>query len=91
VTLCEEFSPIVFEDIRFDRRAYDPWLAYGQSKTANILFAVEATTRWASDGITVNALIPGMIQTNLSHYLPQEELDRAKIALTARRLGSDRI
>ncbi len=70
------FSPIVFEDIHFHRRAYDPWLAYGQSKTANILFAVEATRRWASEGITVNALMPGMIQTNLSHYLPQEELER---------------
>jgi NAD(P)-dependent dehydrogenase (short-subunit alcohol dehydrogenase family) len=70
------FSPIVFEDIHFHRRAYDPWLAYGQSKTANILFAVEATKRWASDGITVNALMPGMIQTTLSRYLAQDELDR---------------
>ena len=34
---------------------YDPWLAYGQSKTANVLFAVEATRRWAGDGITANA------------------------------------
>ena len=36
-------SPVVFDDIHFARRAYDPWLAYGQSKTANVLFAVEAT------------------------------------------------
>ncbi len=69
------FSQVVFEDIHFQRRAYDPWLAYGQSKTANILFAVEATKRWASDGITVNALMPGLIQTNLSRHLPQEDLD----------------
>ena len=40
-------------------RAYEPWAAYGQSKTANVLFAVEATRRWAGDGITVNALMPG--------------------------------
>ena len=38
---------------------YDPWSAYGQSKTANVLFAVEATRRWADDGITANALMPG--------------------------------
>ena len=36
----------------------DPWLAYAQSKTANILFAVEAARRWATDGIAVNALRP---------------------------------
>ena len=35
-------SPVVFEDISFQRRGYDPWLAYGQSKTANVLFAVGA-------------------------------------------------
>src|SRR4029450_1682131 len=50
-----------FDDLDFERRPYDPWLAYGQSKTANILFAVEAAKRWASDGITANALNPGRI------------------------------
>src|SRR6476620_10088483 len=44
-------SPVVFEDLQFDERPYDPWLAYGQSKTANALFAVQATRRWAGDGI----------------------------------------
>ena len=58
-------SPVVFDDINFSFRPYDPWLAYGQSKTANILFAVEATQRWAKDGITANALHPGSILTNL--------------------------
>ena len=36
-------SAVIFEDINFASRPYDPWLAYGQSKTANVLFAVEAT------------------------------------------------
>ncbi len=36
-------SPVIFDDINFASRPYDPWLAYGQSKTANVLFAVEAT------------------------------------------------
>jgi len=62
-------SPVVFEDIHFERRPYDPWLAYGQSKTANVLFAVEAARRWADDGITANALMPGGIVTNLQRYM----------------------
>jgi NAD(P)-dependent dehydrogenase (short-subunit alcohol dehydrogenase family) len=63
----------VFDDIDFLRRPYDPALAYAQSKTANVLFAVEATRRWSEDGITANALHPGAIaDSNLSrHYDPQ--------------------
>jgi NAD(P)-dependent dehydrogenase (short-subunit alcohol dehydrogenase family) len=71
-------SPVVFEDIHFEHRPYDPWLAYGQSKTANVLFAVEATKRWADDGITTNALMPGGIRTNLQRYVSDEELDRMR-------------
>ncbi|MFK0045920.1 SDR family NAD(P)-dependent oxidoreductase [Streptomyces sp. NPDC090741] len=61
-------SPVVFDDVNFAFRAYDPWLAYGQSKTANVLFAVEATRRWAADGITANALMPGAVYTNLQRH-----------------------
>jgi NAD(P)-dependent dehydrogenase (short-subunit alcohol dehydrogenase family) len=71
-------SPVVFEDIHFEHREYDPWLAYGQSKTANVLFAVEAAKRWAGDGITVNALMPGGIRTNLQRYVTDEDLDRMR-------------
>jgi NAD(P)-dependent dehydrogenase (short-subunit alcohol dehydrogenase family) len=61
---------IDFDDIAFERRPYERWLAYGQSKTANILFAVEASRRWAADGITTNALNPGRIPgTGLLRYL----------------------
>jgi NAD(P)-dependent dehydrogenase (short-subunit alcohol dehydrogenase family) len=63
-------SPVVFDDLDFDRRPYDPALAYAQSKTANVLFAVEATRRWAADGITANALHPGaIVDTNLSRHI----------------------
>jgi NAD(P)-dependent dehydrogenase (short-subunit alcohol dehydrogenase family) len=66
-------SPVIFEDINFTSRPYDPFLAYGQSKTANVLFAVEATRRWAGDGITANAVHPGAIlATNLSRHLRPE-------------------
>jgi NAD(P)-dependent dehydrogenase (short-subunit alcohol dehydrogenase family)/ribosomal protein S18 acetylase RimI-like enzyme len=62
-------SPVVFDDIDFAFRDYDPFGAYGQSKTANVLFAVAASTRWASDGITANALMPGGIATNLQRHV----------------------
>ena len=71
-------SPVVFDDIHFQRRDYEPWAAYGQSKTANVLFAVEATRRWADDGILVNALHPGGIRTNLQRYVTEEELARLR-------------
>jgi NAD(P)-dependent dehydrogenase (short-subunit alcohol dehydrogenase family) len=61
-------SPVVFDDLNFAFRPYDPWLAYAQSKTANILFAVGATRKWAADGITANALMPGAIYTNLQRH-----------------------
>jgi NAD(P)-dependent dehydrogenase (short-subunit alcohol dehydrogenase family) len=79
-------SPVVFEDIHFARRDYHPWLAYGQSKTANVLFAVEATRRWADDGITVNALMPGGIRTNLQRHTSDAEMDAM---LAARGLTAD--
>jgi NAD(P)-dependent dehydrogenase (short-subunit alcohol dehydrogenase family) len=67
-------SPVVFDDINFASRPYDPWLAYGQSKTANVLFAVEATRRWGGDGITANAVHPGAIATNLSRHMSAQAL-----------------
>jgi NAD(P)-dependent dehydrogenase (short-subunit alcohol dehydrogenase family) len=63
------YSPVVFDDLHFRFRPYDPLLAYGQSKTAAILFAVGATARWAADGITANALNPGAIATNLQRHV----------------------
>jgi NAD(P)-dependent dehydrogenase (short-subunit alcohol dehydrogenase family) len=63
------YSPVIFDDLHFRFRPYDPLLAYGQSKTAAILFAVGATARWAADGITANALNPGAIATNLQRHV----------------------
>lgn len=59
---------IDFEDPYFERRPYDAGHAYGQSKTANVLFAVAAGERWRADGITVKAVMPGGIWTNLQRY-----------------------
>jgi NAD(P)-dependent dehydrogenase (short-subunit alcohol dehydrogenase family) len=66
---AHQFSPVVLSDVDFENREYDPWLAYGQSKTANVLHAVEITRRWADDGIVANALHPGAIPTRLQRYV----------------------
>jgi NAD(P)-dependent dehydrogenase (short-subunit alcohol dehydrogenase family) len=63
---------VVFDDIDYAFRDYDPFGAYGQSKTANVLFAVEVTRRWADDGITANALMPGAIFTRLGRHIEQK-------------------
>jgi NAD(P)-dependent dehydrogenase (short-subunit alcohol dehydrogenase family) len=62
-------SPVIFDDLDYAFRDYDPFGAYGQSKTANVLFAVEASRRWAPDGITANALMPGGIATDLQRHV----------------------
>ena len=68
-------SPIVFDDIHFERREYDPQAAYAQSKTADSLFAVEATRRWAADGIVANAVNPGGVATGLQRDFTQKQKD----------------
>ncbi|WP_055588985.1 SDR family NAD(P)-dependent oxidoreductase [Streptacidiphilus griseoplanus] len=62
------FSPVVFDDIDYRFRPYDALGAYGQSKTAEVLLAVEADRRWSSEGIRANALHPGAIATNLQRH-----------------------
>jgi NAD(P)-dependent dehydrogenase (short-subunit alcohol dehydrogenase family) len=68
-------SPMIFDDIDFRFRPYTPESAYAQSKTANVLFAVEAARRWADDGIVANAVHPGpIIDTGLARHMDQERL-----------------
>jgi NAD(P)-dependent dehydrogenase (short-subunit alcohol dehydrogenase family) len=62
------FSPVVFDDLHYRFRPYDPMTAYGQSKTATVLLAVEVTAQWAEDGIFCNALNPGAIATGLQKH-----------------------
>jgi NAD(P)-dependent dehydrogenase (short-subunit alcohol dehydrogenase family) len=71
-------SPVVFDDINFERRGYDPWLAYAQSKTAAALIVVAMTAHWAADGITANAVHPGGIRTNLLRYQGDAYLERLR-------------
>jgi len=74
------FSDITWDDINFDHRPYDPWVAYGQSKTANILFSIAITKHWSADGITSNACHPGSIQTNLQRHVDPELLAQMRAA-----------
>ena len=68
---------IRFDDLHFEHRAYTAASAYAQSKTATVLFAVEATRRWGADGIVVNAVHPGGVRTNLHRHLTEAALSDA--------------
>lgn len=80
-------SAFDFEDPSFEHRPYDKMIAYGQSKTANVLFAVEADHRYQRDGIRAFALHPGaIVETDLARNYDPEEL---KLVIErARRIGS---
>jgi NAD(P)-dependent dehydrogenase (short-subunit alcohol dehydrogenase family) len=80
-------SAFDFEDPSFERRPYDKMVAYGQSKTANVLFAVEADRRYQGDHIRAFALHPGAIlDTDLARNYDPEELKA--VIERARRIGS---
>ena len=66
-------SPIRWDDIDF-RTGYEKWTAYGQAKTANVLFAVHLDRLAAAAGVRAFALHPGAIITPLQRHLPMEEM-----------------
>jgi len=66
-------SAMNFDDPNYRNRAYDKWAAYGQSKTANALFAVGFDKRFRELGINANSVMPGGILTPLQRHLPREE------------------
>lgn len=77
------WSDVDHDDLHFERRAYDPWIAYGQSKTANVLFAVELTRRYADRGLSANAVMPGRIaDTGLGRHAT-DDIRRTLPAMSA--------
>jgi NAD(P)-dependent dehydrogenase (short-subunit alcohol dehydrogenase family) len=66
-------SAIRFDDLQFDT-GYDKWAAYGQSKTANVLFAVQLDALGQDAGVRAFALHPGGIMTPLQRHLAREEM-----------------
>ncbi len=69
-----KISPIRWGDIHFVKEPYQKWTAYGQSKTANALFAVGLDARMKADGVRAFALHPGGIMTPLQRHLQLEEM-----------------
>jgi len=78
------FSPVVFEDIHFERRPYDKWAAYGQAKTANVLHAVELDRRLAGAGVRAFGVHPGMIVTELGRHLTPEDIQQLQARASER-------
>ena len=70
------YSDVDLDDPNFERTPYDPWAAYGRSKTANILFAVEFDRRHKGNGIRATAVHPGGIQTELSRHIGEEGINQ---------------
>ncbi|KWC78579.1 oxidoreductase [Burkholderia cepacia] len=72
-SLGHRLSPIRWDDVQF-AHGYDKWLAYGQSKTANALFAVQLDALGAPFGVRAYSLHPGKIATPLQRHLTREEM-----------------
>jgi len=71
---AHKFSPVHFDDIQYHFRSYQKWEAYGQSKTANALFALELDQRGKAHGVRAFSVHPGSIVTDLSRHLSDEEM-----------------
>ncbi|MNL34591.1 oxidoreductase [compost metagenome] len=70
-----QIGSVDFDDVDFRARAYDKWQAYGQSKTANALFALGLDRRGAPHGIRAFSLHPGAILTDLARHLSEDEIN----------------
>jgi NAD(P)-dependent dehydrogenase (short-subunit alcohol dehydrogenase family) len=77
------YSDVDLDDPDFERTPYDPMVAYGRSKTANILFAVEFDRRHKARGVRATALHPGGIRTELGRHMEPDELDRLVVQINA--------
>ncbi|MEM8593179.1 MAG: SDR family NAD(P)-dependent oxidoreductase, partial [Pseudomonadota bacterium] len=71
---AHHFAPVMFDDIGFKSKDYDKWAAYGQSKTANALFAVGLNKRLADKGAEAFSVHPGVIQTELARHMTEEDM-----------------
>jgi len=69
-------SDFDFDDPNFERREYNPWIAYGQSKTANALFALEYDRRLRARGVSAFSVHPGVIMTELGRHMTEETMQQ---------------
>ena len=70
------YSDVDLDDPNFERTPYEEFAAYGRSKTANILFAVEFDRRHKADGVRATAVHPGGIQTELGRHMDAAAVKR---------------
>ena len=75
-SMAHRMSPVVFDDLQYERRGYEKWQAYGQSKTANALFAVGLSARYANQGVEAFSVHPGAIATPLGRHLSDAEIQQ---------------
>jgi len=71
---AHRFADIDFDDLHYERRAYDKWKAYGQSKTANALFALGLDRRGQAHGVSAFSVHPGSIATELQRHVSLADL-----------------
>ena len=81
-SMAHSTGDIDLDDPNFESRPYDPWVAYGSSKTANALCAVEFDRRHRSEGIRAAAVHPGAIQTELGRHMSAEVKEQRVAELT---------
>jgi len=67
-------SDVLWDDPSFTKHPYEKWVAYGQSKTANVLFTVELERRLGERGVHAYAVHPGMIMTDLGRHLTADDI-----------------
>jgi NAD(P)-dependent dehydrogenase (short-subunit alcohol dehydrogenase family) len=77
------YSDVDLDDPNFERSPYAEFIAYGRSKTANVLFAVEFDRRHRARGVRATAVHPGAIQTELGRYMTPEVLDKLVAEINA--------
>jgi NAD(P)-dependent dehydrogenase (short-subunit alcohol dehydrogenase family) len=77
------FADVDLEDPNFEHTPYAEFVAYGRSKTANVLFAVEFDRRHKAQGVRATAVHPGGIQTELGRHLTKEAMDQIIASITA--------
>src|SRR6202161_2636936 len=77
------YADVDLEDPNFERTPYDEFIAYGRSKTANVLFAVEFDRRHKSRGVRATAVHPGGIRTERSRHLTPEALQKLVAEINA--------
>ncbi len=71
------FSPVDYDDPNFEHRSYDPWVAYGQSKLRNVLFAVISTVGQRENVLAFSLHPGGIVETGLAKHMSQEQIRQA--------------